>query len=53
MLIRSYFDIDNIDELDKDRFAEIYAEALFLEEREIEKMTVAVNNAIAKAFGVD
>ena len=52
-MIRSYFDIEDIDKLDEDRFAEMYAEALYLEKKEIEKMTVAVNNAIAKAFGAD
>jgi hypothetical protein len=31
----------------------MYAEALYMEERELEKMTIAVNNGIAKALGAN
>jgi hypothetical protein len=48
ILIRNYFDVDMGSLPDKE-FYQLYAEALWMEEREINRMAAA----IAKAFGAE
>ena len=48
ILIRHYFDVD-LESLPDDEFYRLYAEALWMEEREINRMAAA----IAKAFGAE
>lgn len=48
ILINHYFDVD-LDRLTDEDFYQLYAEALWMEEREIDRMVAA----IAKAFGVE